>query len=162
MTAFQRYIVLHRNRLIRIIAMRRFALPFIVALSGLLPLTAAQADSNQIRGGIQSLSPKGMLTIGGITGSSRSNPGSRNCYGSTRCRESGSFYTEDGILNYKNGDPLVQRNSTRKIGSLPESNSGNIVRHNQWCGSQYRSFRRSDNSYQPFSGSRQSCNSPYQ
>lgn len=142
--------------------MRRYALPILVALSTLLPLAAAQADSNQIRGGIQSLSPKGILTIGGITGSSRSDTGSRKCYGSTRCRESGSFYTEDGILNYKNGEPLVQRNSTRKIGSVPDTNTGNIVRHNQWCGNQYRSFRQSDNSYMSFAGTRQSCNSPYQ
>lgn len=34
--------------------------------------------------------------------------------------------------------------------------------HTQWCQNRYRSYRQSDNSYQPVEGIRQSCNSPFQ
>lgn len=33
--------------------------------------------------------------------------------------------------------------------------------HVQWCMSQYRSYRVSDNSFQPYNGPRQQCVSPY-
>ncbi|WP_127753005.1 BA14K family protein [Devosia sp. 1566] len=44
------------------------------------------------------------------------------------------------------------------------SNSGpvRITReHLRWCESQYRSYRASDNTFQPFNGPRQQCVSPY-
>lgn len=33
--------------------------------------------------------------------------------------------------------------------------------HYQWCANQYRSYRASDNTFQPYNGPRQRCNSPY-
>ena len=33
--------------------------------------------------------------------------------------------------------------------------------HVQWCASQYRSYRASDNTFQPYNGPRQQCVSPY-
>jgi len=33
--------------------------------------------------------------------------------------------------------------------------------HVQWCYSQYRSYRASDNTFQPYNGPRQQCVSPY-
>jgi hypothetical protein len=33
--------------------------------------------------------------------------------------------------------------------------------HVQWCQSQYRSYRVSDNTFQPYSGPRRACSSPY-
>jgi hypothetical protein len=33
--------------------------------------------------------------------------------------------------------------------------------HVQWCYSSYRSYRRSDNTYQPYNGPRRQCVSPY-
>ena len=33
--------------------------------------------------------------------------------------------------------------------------------HVQWCSERYRSYRTSDNSFQPYNGPRQSCRSPY-
>lgn len=33
--------------------------------------------------------------------------------------------------------------------------------HVQWCASQYRSYRASDNTFQPYNGPRQQCISPY-
>ena len=35
------------------------------------------------------------------------------------------------------------------------------ARHYQWCESRYRSYRASDNTYQPYNGPRRRCNSPY-
>lgn len=34
-------------------------------------------------------------------------------------------------------------------------------RHVRWCSDQYRSYRASDNSYQPSNGPRRQCNSPF-
>ncbi len=122
---------------------------------------SAYAGGNQIGGGIPSLNPTGMLIIGGITGGNRTDPAARNCYGSTLCKESGSYYTEDGVLNYKNLDPLVQRGATKRIGSDTSSTVSDNSNHIQWCSNQYRSYRASDNSYQPFAGVRKTCNSPF-
>jgi len=33
--------------------------------------------------------------------------------------------------------------------------------HVQWCYNRYRSYRASDNTFQPYNGPRQQCNSPY-
>lgn len=127
----------------------------------LLSGASAYAGGNQINGGISSLNPTGMLIIGGITGGNRADPSARNCYGSTLCKESGSYYTEDGVLNYKNGDPLVQRGATKRIGSATGSGVSDNTNHIQWCNNQYRSYRASDNTYQPFAGTRKTCNSPF-
>lgn len=98
----------------------------VIISTAFLSLTTAQAE--KIKGGIdlntnrnstQPLASKGILTIGGISGGIRSAPGARNCYGSTRCKDSGSYYSEEGIMNYKNGEPLVQRKSTQRAGSKP-------------------------------------------
>ncbi|WP_421700227.1 BA14K family protein [Ancylobacter sp.] len=39
--------------------------------------------------------------------------------------------------------------------------SGGGNAHVQWCASQYRSYRASDNTFQPYNGPRQQCVSPY-
>ncbi|MDR6951652.1 hypothetical protein J2X65_001001 [Ancylobacter sp. 3268] len=41
------------------------------------------------------------------------------------------------------------------------SYSGGGNAHVQWCASQYRSYRASDNTFQPYNGPRQQCVSPY-
>ncbi len=144
------------------IAMSRFILKSALALSfALLSGASAYAGGSQIGGGIPSLNPTRMLIIGGIAGGNRTDPASRNCYGSTLCKESGSYYTEEGVLNYKNGDPLIQRGATSRIGSATSSGTSDNTNHMQWCSNQYRSYRASDNSYQPFAGVRKTCNSPF-
>lgn len=44
-------------------------------------------------------------------------------------------------------------------------NNGPVIRsggsHTQWCYNRYRSYRASDNTYQPNNGPRRQCNSPY-
>ncbi|SDA98521.1 BA14K family protein [Mesorhizobium qingshengii] len=44
-------------------------------------------------------------------------------------------------------------------GAIINHRSGNA--HVQWCYDHYRSYRASDNTYQPYSGPRRQCNSPY-
>ncbi|MBC2885884.1 BA14K family protein [Ochrobactrum sp. CM-21-5] len=107
---------------------------------------------------LPSLKPNGPLIIGGQAGANRTAPGARNCYGSTLCRESGSYITEHGVLNYKNGDPLEYRRTVQPptAGTRPSSS------HIRWCSNQYRSYRTSDDTYQPMAGPRTSCNSPFQ
>ncbi|MCO4319660.1 BA14K family protein [Phyllobacterium sp. 21LDTY02-6] len=39
--------------------------------------------------------------------------------------------------------------------------SGGGSAHVQWCYDKYRSYRASDNTYQPYNGPRQQCYSPY-
>ena len=48
----------------------------------------------------------GHLVIGGSVGRGPSDPQARKCYGSTLCRESGTYYSEKGVLHYRNGDRL--------------------------------------------------------
>jgi hypothetical protein len=38
---------------------------------------------------------------------------------------------------------------------------GNWDRHVAWCQDRYKSYRESDNTFQPYNGSRQECVSPY-
>lgn len=48
---------------------------------------------------------------------------------------------------------------------LPEVQQGRTIRltrsHYAWCESRYRSYRRWDNSWQPYHGPRKQCASPY-
>ncbi len=51
-------------------------------------------------------------------------------------------------------------------GAIASGNSGVRVRnygsaHVDWCSSQYRSYRASDNTFQPYNGGRRTCMSPY-
>lgn len=73
-----------------------------------LSVTASGALALEIQGsGVPKLrSGNDQLTIGGVTGRGQSDPAARKCYGSTLCRESGTYYSEDGVLHYKNGDPV--------------------------------------------------------
>ncbi len=47
------------------------------------------------------------------------------------------------------------------ISSQPAPRARSGSRHVQWCYDRYRSYRASDNTYQPYNGPRRSCNSPY-
>lgn len=38
---------------------------------------------------------------------------------------------------------------------------GSVSAHVQWCANRYRSYRASDNTFQPYQGPRQQCVSPY-
>ncbi|CAB4326163.1 BA14K family protein [Brucella sp. BO2] len=107
---------------------------------------------------LPSLGPSTPPIIGSNNSLNRPAPGTSRCYGSTICRDSGNYISGNGILIYKNGEPLEVHPSTRPPiqGAMPSSN------HIQWCSNHYRSYRSSDNTYQPFAGPRQSCNSPFQ
>jgi BA14K-like protein len=41
------------------------------------------------------------------------------------------------------------------------ANGGNASRHVRWCDDRYRSYRTSDDTFQPYIGPRRGCNSPY-
>jgi len=107
---------------------------------------------------LPSLKPSGPLIIGGQAGANRTDPSARNCYGSTLCGESGTYITEHGVLNYKNGDPLQYRRTMQP----PTPGAQPSINHIQWCSNRYRSYRTSDNTYQPLTGPRTGCNSPFQ
>jgi len=136
--------------------------PFRTALlaAGCLLMAASATSAVEIRqqSGVQPLRPEGRLINGGITGSTRSDPGARKCYGSTLCRESGTYYSEQGVLHYRNGDPIEERRRSRGVQANP---NGPSINHIQWCQNHYNSYRTSDNSYQPFAGSRRACSSPF-
>lgn len=42
-----------------------------------------------------------------------------------------------------------------------EPSGGVNPRHYEWCASRYRSYNAATNTFQPYSGPRQQCNSPY-
>jgi hypothetical protein len=47
------------------------------------------------------------------------------------------------------------------LGSAPSAYRGGGSNHVQWCYDRWRSYRASDNSYQPYNGPRKQCMSPY-
>ncbi|SFZ82444.1 BA14K-like protein [Devosia enhydra] len=46
-------------------------------------------------------------------------------------------------------------------GIARESRGGSYSAHVAWCSDRYRSYRASDNTFQPYNGPRQQCISPY-
>ena len=46
-------------------------------------------------------------------------------------------------------------------GIARENRGGSYNAHVAWCSDRYRSYRASDNTFQPYNGPRQQCNSPY-
>ncbi|WP_343314677.1 BA14K family protein [Brucella sp. BE17] len=107
---------------------------------------------------LPSLRPAGSPVPSLNSGINRPGPASRGCYGSTTCRSSDTYINGNGVLKYRNGEPLEVRPSTR-----PQPRRfGPSINHMQWCSNRYRSYRSSDDSYQPLAGPRTSCNSPFQ
>lgn len=107
---------------------------------------------------LPSLHPPRPPILNPNSGMNRPGPTSRGCYGSTTCRNSGSYIDGNGILTYKNGEPLEVRPSTRPQMKRMRPDAS----HMQWCANRYNSYRTSDNSYQPLAGPRTGCNSPFQ
>jgi hypothetical protein len=58
--------------------------------------------------------------------------------------------------NGSNSTPSYDSNSNPSY-----SNNGQAGDHTGWCSSRYRSYRVSDNTFQPYVGPRRQCNSPY-
>lgn len=120
-------------------------------------VSAASAVEIRQQSGVRPLRPEGALIIGGRIGSTSSDQGARKCYGSTLCGESGTYFSDQGVLHYKNGDPIEDRGG-RASGVKPATPS---VNHIQWCQNRYRSYSANDNTYQPFAGTRRDCSSPF-
>ncbi|MFD1199511.1 BA14K family protein [Brucella gallinifaecis] len=106
---------------------------------------------------VPSLRPSTPAITGGLPRSYQPKAGSGKCYG-VGCRDSGNYISREGIPIYKNGDPLEVRPSNRQ----PVTTLGPSSNHIQWCSNHYRSYRSSDNTYQPLAGPRTGCNSPFQ
>ncbi|MEN5298645.1 BA14K family protein [Brucella sp. TWI559] len=124
---------------------------FAVSLAG----SAAAVDLNTPY--VPSLRPSTPPIAGGLPRTYQPQAGSGKCYG-VGCRDSGNYISPEGIPIYKNGDPLQVRPSDRTaVKTLgPSSN------HISWCSNRYRSYRTSDDTYQPLAGPRTNCNSPFQ
>ncbi|WP_245428750.1 BA14K family protein [Phyllobacterium phragmitis] len=113
----------------------------LLAGSWLLPaVSAASAIEIRQQSGIQPLRPESPSIVGG-TGSG-----------------GGSYYSEQGVLHYKNGDPIEQRQRSPGVKARGATPS---VNHIQWCQNRYRSYSINDNTYQPFAGTRRGCSSPF-
>ena len=80
-------------------------------------------------------------------------------------REARRDYRRGYRAGYHNGYwfPLAAFAAGAIIGgaaqSAPRVSAGSA--HYQWCENRYRSYRASDNTFQPYNGPRQQCNSPY-
>ncbi|MBV2143882.1 BA14K family protein [Falsochrobactrum sp. TDYN1] len=133
-----------------------------VALSSCLLLTglAGTAAAVELRKTpyLPSLQPSKPAIPNGDIGSTGPKSGSSKCYGSVGCDDSGNYISGEGVLRYKNGAPLQIRPSTRP----PVTTRGPSSNHIRWCSNQYRSYRTSDDTYQPLAGPRTGCNSPFQ
>lgn len=73
----------------------------------------------------------------------------------------------DGYRRHSDGYwyPLAAFGAAAIIGSaIANGNSGKVTvydRAAEWCAARYKSYRASDNTYQPYSGPRVQCDSPY-
>lgn len=87
----------------------------------LLANAVAGAQAIEIKGsGVSPLrTGDDQLTIGGMTGRSGTDPTARKCYGSTLCNESGTYYSDKGVLHYKNGDRLNSEERPTGIKKVP-------------------------------------------
>lgn len=98
--------------------MTRFNRMTAVASLSLLAFSVLPATANGIGISGQGLTPTEMLIVTGAIGGNHTDPAMRACSGSTACRESGSFYTDHGILNYKNTassrEPKLERHTGKK------------------------------------------------
>ena len=75
--------------------------------------------------------------------------------------------TADPDVAEETAAPSVDMVTTASVEPVPEddpvetSPAGQLsIAHIEWCASRYRSYRASDNSYQPYSGGRRPCVSP--
>lgn len=88
-------------------------------------------------------------------------PPRRHWRGHSR-RPSSGFYFEFGTGSFRYRPPVVVRPPlyapppvyAKPLYALP-------VAHVRWCSERYRSYRVSDNTFQPYQGPRKACRSPY-
>jgi hypothetical protein len=68
-----------------------------------------------------------------------------------------------GYRRYNDGFwyPLAAFSTGIIIGNMIGNQPRGIHSHVQWCRAHYRSYRTSDNTYQPYHGPRRACRSPY-
>ncbi|MBL4917642.1 BA14K family protein [Szabonella alba] len=61
------------------------------------------------------------------------------------------------------GGVLVDQFNRPQPVQVPQGNAGRYLSQNHvnWCHDRWRSYRASDNSYQPYNGPRRVCSSPY-
>ncbi|MBP1850138.1 BA14K family protein [Rhizobium halophytocola] len=57
--------------------------------------------------------------------------------------------------------PVEDSPSVTHVSTSTPDRAAYTQAHLDWCGNRYRSYRASDNSYQPYDGSRTQCVSPY-
>ncbi|WP_299559202.1 BA14K family protein [uncultured Sulfitobacter sp.] len=101
----------------------------------------------------------------------RQRHGYRNGYRGSRAARRGYRRDSDGfwyplaafalgavILNELNNNQPQRQVTTRGWSHIP---AGNLAAHDAWCDQKYRSYRRSDKTFQPYNGPRRYCNSPY-
>ncbi|WP_084032840.1 BA14K family protein [Chelativorans sp. J32] len=78
-------------------------------------------------------------------------------------RPRSGFYLEFGTGGYRYGPPpyYVRPPYVRPRYVAPRRAYGLPAAHVNWCYARYRSYRASDNSFQPYNGPRRACVSPY-
>lgn len=129
-------------------------------------------------GRIPNCNAQGVCNPGGYGSSGKS--GVRDYYrdlrpdtrGQTRWRPADDYRLNDS--GYRQPDAYIDLNvnkpryatppvtAPRRIDGNPAI-SGQVdpARHADWCSDRYRSYRPADNTFQPYSGPRRSCNSPF-
>ena len=123
------------------------------------------------RGRLPDCTPGGLCQPGGWGSSGRS--GVRDYYrnlhpdmrGQRRWRPARDYKLPP--RNYRQPDPYVDLNIDQPSYSAPstprriDGNPAISGPHVVWCQERYRSYRKSDNTYQPYQGARRPCRSPY-
>ncbi|WP_420962778.1 BA14K family protein [Brucella sp. IR073] len=65
------------------------------------------------------------------------------------------------VMNGMSGNPGAPRDKRIIVPNIRSGSNSPSVNHIQWCQNRYNSYRSSDNSYQPFAGTRRECSSPF-
>lgn len=142
----------------------RFAAVMVVGL-GLLALTAVTAEAGKKRyrgnGGNFAVGLATGLIVGGIIAGSQ-----RRGYYCNGGYCNGGYYGQRGYYGpryYKRGNPAryYGRPVRRYYRPVPRYRGVLTPAHYDYCFSRYRSYRASDNTFQPYHGPRKACISPY-
>ena len=148
----------HKMRAIPIYTAKRLAsvLAMAVLATSLIAVGSAQAHYTKYKhrhhNGTKAAIALGIagLVIGGAVAHSRTRS---HCHGRNYCHIHGHnrshFHTRSGAIRY--GSP---KRTVRKVVRISNA-------HARYCFGKYKSYRVSDNTYQPFKGPRRACRSPF-
>ncbi len=137
------------------------SLAFAALLAGTMTVTAIGEANAHFKGGIHHRHGRGAGVAAGIIGGLIVGGAIANANRRGRNRHCHYDYCHRHSYRYSDHvhEDIVYERPRRRPRRRPVARSGDA--HEDWCYRKYRSYRAYDNTYQPYSGGRRYCRSPY-